>query len=333
VGGYLWLCREGFEPHLFEELATQGANPALITRGLVASDSVPAASPAFARTGFLVGKVFDHAPGVLGFPDLVGTIARSLEGLVRDRVLCLQAFTPDTAAGNRLSADAEALVKPVREMVRVGRLVDDPKAARDAGGVLGQICLCSPEVLVVGWVAAREALSLAPGGRRRMRTGPADLSRAAAKLEEALDSFGLEPGKGESCVDLGAAPGGWTARLLDRGARVTAVDPANLSKEIAKHPKLKHVRASAFAYAPEEPVDWLFCDMAWRPLEVAQLLAKWGRHGWADFLVANVKLPMRDKNGVLRRVREILAGGGWKGMTLRQLYHDRDEVTVTARRR
>src|SRR4051812_37375552 len=93
VGGYLWACRDGFEPHLYEELALQGAHPALITRGLVASDSVPQASPAFARTGFLVGKVFESSP-VLEFPDLAGTIARSLEGLVRDRALCLQAFTP-----------------------------------------------------------------------------------------------------------------------------------------------------------------------------------------------------------------------------------------------
>src|SRR5262245_55135127 len=223
VGGYLWACRDGFEPHLSEELSSQNAHPALISRGLVASDSVPGASPAFARAGFLVGKVIEASP-VLAFPDLAGTIARVLEGLARNRALCLQAFTPDTPAGNRLSADAESLLGPVRQQLRQTRVVDDPRTARDEGGVLGQICLGSPELLVVGWVAAREALSLAPGGRRRMRTGPADLSRAAAKLEEALDAFGLEPGKGETCVDLGAAPGGWTARLLERGARGTAVE-------------------------------------------------------------------------------------------------------------
>ncbi|HVE83628.1 MAG TPA: SAM-dependent methyltransferase [Myxococcales bacterium] len=330
AGGYLWACRDGFEAHLYEELSWQRAHPVLITRGLVGSDPVPAFSPAFARTGFLVGKVIE-AERVLSFPDLAGTIARSLEGLVRDRAVCLQAFTPDSPGGNRLARDAESLLGPVREHLRA-RLVEDPRAAREAGGVLGQICLCSESVLAVGWVAAREALSLAPGGRRRMRTGPADLSRAAAKLEEALDAFGLEPGKGESCVDLGAAPGGWTARLLERGARVVAVDPANLAGALARHPRLTHVRSSAFAYQPDQPADWLFCDMAWRPLEVAALLAKWGRHGWADFLVANVKLPMRDKNQVLLRVRELLQEGGWKGLAVRQLYHDRDEVTVTARR-
>jgi 23S rRNA (cytidine2498-2'-O)-methyltransferase len=332
VGGYLWTCRDGYEGHLCEELALQNAHPAVITGGLVASDSVPGASPAFARSGFLVGKVIEASP-VLAFPDLAGTIARSLEGLFRNRTVCVQAFTPDTPAGNRMAPDAEALLQPVRERLRSERVVEDPKVVRQQGGVLGQICLCSPELLVVGWVAAREALSLAPGGRRRMRTGPQDVSRAAAKLEEALDSFGLEPGKGETCVDLGAAPGGWTARLLERGARVIAVDPANMAPELRQHPKLTHVHRSAFAYAPDEPADWLFCDMAWRPLEVAALLAKWGRQMWADFLVANIKLPMRDKNGVLRRVRQALAEGGWKGLTLRQLYHDRDEVTVTARRR
>ena len=80
------------------------------------------------------------------------------------------------------------------------------------------------------------------------------------------------------------------------------------------------------------PFDWLLCDMVWRPLEVAALLAKWGRNQWARTLLSNIKLPMKDKNGILHRVRHVLADGGWRGMTVRQLYHDRDEVTVTARR-
>jgi 23S rRNA (cytidine2498-2'-O)-methyltransferase len=301
----------------------------------VASDPVPAFSPTFARQGFLVGKVF-QAPAtggsVLALPELPALIARALEGLGRDRALCVQAWTPDTAAGNRLAAEAEALRDEVSRRLRWPRVVDDPRAAREAGGVLGQICLISGELLAVGWVAAREALSLSPGGRRRMRTGPQDLSRAAAKLEEALDTFGLEPGKGEVCVDLGAAPGGWTARLAERGARVIAVDPARLAGPLQQHPRVTHVQASAFSYQPDAPADWLFCDMAWRPLEVASLLARWGRKGWADFLVANIKLPMKDKNPILHRVRHALLDGQWKGLTLRQLYHDRDEVTVTARR-
>ncbi len=50
-------------------------------------------------------------------------------------------------------------------------------------------------------------------------------------------------------------------------------------------------------------------------------------------LVANIKLPMKDKNPILWRVRQTLEQGGWRELRMRQLYHDRDEVTVTAVRR
>ena len=52
--------------------------------------------------------------------------------------------------------------------------------------------------------------------------------------------------------------------------------------------------------------------MAWRPLEVAQLLGKWARKGYAAQLVANIKLPMKDKLPTLFRVRHALEEGGWK---------------------
>src|SRR5262245_12076806 len=169
VNTYLWTCREGFEPHLYEELSWQGASPHLIARGLLASHSVPALSPAFARQGFLVGKVFESPNGtgasVLALPDLPALVARSLEVIGRDRVLCLQAWTPDTAAGNRLAGEAERLLTAVGSQLRLPRVVQEPRAAREVGGVLGQICLASGDLVVVGWVAAREALSLAPGGR------------------------------------------------------------------------------------------------------------------------------------------------------------------------
>jgi 23S rRNA (cytidine2498-2'-O)-methyltransferase len=152
------------------------------------------------------------------------------------------------------------------------------------------------------------------------------------KLDEALEWLGVSPGKGDLCVDLGSAPGGWTRRLVERGARVVSVDPAQLAPDLRAHPRVKHVLESAFDFAPDAAVDWLFCDMAWRPLEVAQLLGKWARRGWAAQLVANVKLPMKDKLPVVWRVRRTLEDAGWRRVRVRQLYHDRDEVTVTARR-
>jgi 23S rRNA (cytidine2498-2'-O)-methyltransferase len=294
----------------------------------VESEGQQGLAPAFARLGLRVMASFPQEP-----PEtLAATVAQAVAALPPPAPLVLQAFTPDTPQGNALAAQAESLREAVHGLLPTSRLLEDADRAREAGALLVSLCM-APGVTVLGAVHAREALSLAPGGRRRMRRAGESPSRAAMKLEEALDGMPFEPGRGDVCVDLGAAPGGWTQRLVSRGAKVIAVDPARLMPELASNPRVRHVQESAFAFAPDEPVDWLFCDMAWRPLEVAQLLAKWGRRGWASHLVANIKLPMKDKNPILLRVRHTLTeDGGWKGLTVRQLYHDRDEVTVTAHR-
>ena len=57
-----------------------------------------------------------------------------------------------------------------------------------------------------------------------VRPGPRWASRAAAKLEAALDAFAIGPA-GLACLDAGASTGGFTDLLLERGARIVyAVD-------------------------------------------------------------------------------------------------------------
>lgn len=328
VGSWFWTGRAGFESHLYEELAWAGVKPRMLGTAVVESDRRPQRElPAFARAGFEVVATFE--------PDAAGADAiwRAVAPKAGGRPVYVQAWTVDTERANVLSNVAEALGKSTEAAVPAERRVESMRAARDRGALLLQICVVNRRLVVAGIVSAGEALSLFPGGRARMWRESGSVSRAALKVEEALASFELEPGGGETCVDLGAAPGGWTQRLVARNARVIAVDPANLSPELARHRLVTHVKSSAFSFAPEEPVDWLFCDMAWRPLEVAQLLGKWGRRAWATFLVANIKLPMKDKNPILYRVKTtLLQEGAWKDLRVRQLYHDRDEVTVLARR-
>ena len=103
---------------------------------------------------------------------------------------------------------------------------------------------------------------------------------------------------------MGAAPGGWTYVLAERRARVIAIDPAKLRPDILAKKGVRHVQESAFTFTPDESIDWLFCDMAWRPLEAAALLAKWGRKRWARIVVANIKLPMTKKAEIWARVRQ-----------------------------
>lgn len=240
---------------------------------------------------------------------------------------------PDHDRTNQDSAAAEALRGGVLEAFQ--RLApqwnalraDDARGAWKENGLYAQICLCEGQAYL-GVLPARDTLSLAPGGRLRVHLPKHAPSRAAAKLLEAFAWLDRAPEAGELCVDLGAAPGGWSWVLLERRAHVLAIDPARLDPVVAQRKGLTHLRADAFRYEPEDTVDWLVADMAWRPLEAAALYGKWARRGWARMLIANIKLPMRKKAEYLSRVRDILTSSGWQNLRARQLYHDRDEVTV-----
>jgi 23S rRNA (cytidine2498-2'-O)-methyltransferase len=314
---WVYTCRPGFDDDLAEEVRGRRIGP-----GLVAVDRPPAAWPVFGRAGFPVAA--EVRPG-----DAPAALAAALDAAFagKPRAWTLLAWTPDTDETNPLAPRADKLVgalRPDLDLVRVPRADD----AVRYGGFLAQVCLAAPERVLVGVMPAHDSPTLAPGGRARAGRPKDAPSRAARKLEEAFAWIGRAPEPGETCVDLGAAPGGWTAVLLARRARVIAVDPARLAPNLAG--RARHVQASAFDYAPDEPVDWLFCDMAWRPLEVAQLLAKWGRRGWANAMVSNIKLPMKQRVAFVRKVMATVAEGGWRDLRGRQLYHDREEITLSA---
>lgn len=150
------------------------------------------------------------------------------------------------------------------------------------------------------------------------------------KLAEAFSWLGFGPDADDRCVDLGAAPGGWTWLLLRRGARVVAVDRARMHAEIARDPRLVHVTESAFGWRPSKPVDWLFCDMVWKPLEVAALIARWRKDRLCRFALANFKLPMKRRADMVSSIRATIAAGGFREVRTRHLYHDRDEITLAA---
>jgi 23S rRNA (cytidine2498-2'-O)-methyltransferase len=121
------------------------------------------------------------------------------------------------------------------------------------------------------------------------REGPP--SRAYLKLWEALTRIGCVPRPGETCLDLGAAPGGWSWALARLGARVTAVDKAPLDPAVAALPNLSVRQESAFALDPrrEAPVDWLFSDVVCYPERLLGLVRRWLDAGRARHVVCTVK--------------------------------------------
>jgi 23S rRNA (cytidine2498-2'-O)-methyltransferase len=127
-------------------------------------------------------------------------------------------------------------------------------------------------------LAAPRCSSPFPNGEVRFvedRESPPN--RAYLKLFEALTAIGETPGPGDTCLDLGSSPGGWTWVLQKTGARVISVDKAPLDPAVASLPNVQFRQDSAFSIDPGSlgPIDWLCCDVACYPERLLKLVHKW----------------------------------------------------------
>jgi 23S rRNA (cytidine2498-2'-O)-methyltransferase len=163
-------------------------------------------------------------------------------------------------------------------------------------------------------------------------------SRSALKLEEALltvldaneREVLLKPGM--TAADLGAAPGGWTWILTRHHLRVTSVDNGPLRQNVMDSGLVEHLRADGFQWKPSQPLDWMVCDMVEQPRRVAERMATWFREGWCRHAVFNLKLPMKKRWDETRLCLDLFAAQSERPVAVRakQLYHDREEITVFA---
>ncbi len=145
-------------------------------------------------------------------------------------------------------------------------------------------------------------------------------SRAYLKLWEALTRLGDWPRPGQTCLDLGASPGGWTFVLAALGARVIAVDKAPLDPRVAAMPGVAWREGSAFALAPE-PVDWLVCDVIAYPDRLLALARGWIASGLVPRIVCTVKFQGATDHDAAAAFAAIPGG------QLRHLFHNKHELT------
>jgi len=176
-------------------------------------------------------------------------------------------------------------------------------------------------------------------GISRLKMPASAPSRSTLKLEEAMHWFlSAEQQKklfksGMKAVDLGAAPGGWSWQLVQRGVLVTAIDNGPMQDALMKTGMVEHIKTDAFTYAPLKKAHWLVCDMAERPLHVSRLIARWFTSQQCSHAIFNLKLPMKKR---LASVEECLALLEQKlsaakishTIEAKHLYHDREEITV-----
>jgi 23S rRNA (cytidine2498-2'-O)-methyltransferase len=148
-------------------------------------------------------------------------------------------------------------------------------------------------------------------------------SRAYLKLWEALTRLQKFPKAGETCIDLGACPGGWTWVLQRLGANVISVDKAPLAPPIAALPNIRYIQQSAFGLNPEEigAVDWLFSDIICYPERALRLIENWKKSGLVRNMVSTIKFQGKTDYETLKKFMEI------PGSSIFHLYNNKHEVT------
>jgi len=249
----------------------------------------------------------------------------------------LRLETPDTNDGKAMSGLCRAIEMPLAQALLDSGVLAELDA-EDAPTRLPAL-----HALFADGAHVYAGASAPPWGSRwamgipRLKMPREAPSRSTLKLAEAIVTFlGDREGEllhaGMRAVDLGAAPGGWTWQLVHRGLMVVAVDNGPLKGEVADDAHVRHLRVDGLTWLPRKPVDWMVCDIAEQPALVAALVGRWMADGHARRSIFNLKLPMKKRYDEVRRCEDVIGqtlsrSRGKYRLALRQLYHDREEVT------
>lgn len=345
--GLLGYCRQGFEPELAAELGERAARAGIAgyarasrddgyvlfvtseeTEALALMRALPFRELVFARQKL---RLFAELRGMDPSDRLTPLLAAMPGGV---RVGDLWVEHPDSDAGKPLSGLARSFGNALRPALRKAGML---AAKEDARLPRLHVCFLAGDHALLALADPRDSAPW-PLGIPRLKLLPEAPSRSALKLEEAFLALLtaderehlLRPGM--TAADLGAAPGGWTWVLTRQHLRVTSVDNGPLRQHVLDTGLVEHLRADGFHWHPAKPLDWMVCDMVEQPAKVAARMAKWFAEGWCRHAVFNLKLPMKKRWQETRLCLDLFEERAGKPLTLRakQLYHDREEITVFA---
>jgi 23S rRNA (cytidine2498-2'-O)-methyltransferase len=186
----------------------------------------------------------------------------------------------------------------------------------------------------VGYHRTRSVPSTWPGGLLP-ESLPADaVSRVYLKMLEAIRWAGFRIGPGQRVIEIGCAPGGASQVLLNLGANVVGVDPAEMHPLVLGHPRFRHIRRRSKEVPRREflGTDWLTCDINLPP------------NYTLDAIEAVVSYPGVCLQGMLLTLKLIdwslaaqipdyldrVRSWGFRDVEARQLHHNRREICVAA---
>ncbi|MFC5467617.1 SAM-dependent methyltransferase [Cohnella suwonensis] len=337
---YAATANPGFAPYAMEEIRRRipgtkvsGLAPGetfTFTNGDVETETLlkdlRKKEPVFLRHMFPVEQEMDVSGDPETTAESLRAYAATLGERVRDAKVAIQVRKEQHSPFPFGSAEGRD------EIATVVRELGGEPVAREADWIVS--VYATKKKLFVGCSTPRDNLSDWPGGAPRFRKDEGVISRAAFKLLEAEKAFNLPLDRFSHALDLGASPGGWTSVLLERGLKVTAVDPAEMDPSLETHPRLRHIRRNAaeVSFAPGS-FDLLVCDMSWDPHHTCMIVNE-----LADVLSAGasgiitLKLMYRKP---FQSIQELTKEYGYRFdiLKVKQLFHNREEVTMWVKRK
>jgi 23S rRNA U2552 (ribose-2'-O)-methylase RlmE/FtsJ len=311
--------------------------------------------PAFLYSPLEVGKTLDFGGDYSG---IISALSVLLDKSLRFKIEVKNIWVESHEAAKTIE------VRIGRELEKLGFLAD----LSDPDSMVYVVIVNNKALLSVLDARAYGAYVL-DQFRRDNKSGYSALNRSEFKLAEAAEAFGMKVTHGTRCLDIGAAPGGWSNYMLKKGASVVAVDSAALDYEklgagtilvVANdadaHPlnggrinvagldglagdlskyDLIHIKSNvqnmiSSALAKLGKFDIVLLDMNIAPEESAKVLAELaGSIVDGGRAVLTIKLIDNDVQKHVNKVESILASR-YGDFMLKKLPHNRKEITIYA---
>ena len=152
-------------------------------------------------------------------------------------------------------------------------------------------------------------------------------SRAFKKIIEAQELMGKRMWEGETVVDLGACPGGWTYIARKYGADVIALDRSPLDTELKEDENVTFLKEDAFKFEVDEPADWVVSDIICAPERILELINYWVIGKNCKNFVFTIKFHGHKDYGELKKFKNIASKMDYN-VILKQLNVNKNEVTI-----
>ncbi len=343
-------CQEGAESALKTEIAQQRpdwrfafSRPGFLTFKMADSS----ASPERLQLKSVFARTYGMSIGPFRGDDRAGAIEATRQAGIEspfDHLHVWHRKGPVTTHAAPTPGDTQ---DPVLAEMAKGLLADGlqhglvtPSTVVNRGARVGQrvwnLILLDPDRWWLGWHSVTSFVHRWPGGVMPIPLPEQLVSRAYLKTSEALAWSGWPIRPGDRCVEIGSAPGGSCLALLERGLRVTGVDPSEMNAEVLRHPQFTHVQKRGADLRRRElrGFKWMLVDSNVAPQHTLDTVESLVTHPSTNFqgLLLTLKMPDWQLAGEVANYARRVRGWGFSTVRCRQLAYQRQEICLAALR-